>query len=135
MGSKECSIQQDEDVIYSLSFLNIQEIDLFDRRIGKIEGLENCKHLKKLGLRKNLIRKIENINHLTKLEDLELYDNQLTIIEGLDTLKALKILDLSFNNLKKIQGIDKLTNIEKLFLLSNRFKKVIQKKFNLSLLD
>jgi len=48
---------------------------LFDKRIGKIEGLENCAKLKILGLRKNIIKKIENISHLTELVELELYDN------------------------------------------------------------
>jgi len=44
-------------------------------RIGKIQGLENCKDLKKLGLRKNILKKIENLENLTELVELELYDN------------------------------------------------------------
>ena len=34
-------------------------------RIPKIEGLTNCTNLKKLGLRKNLVKKIEGIENCT----------------------------------------------------------------------
>jgi protein phosphatase 1 regulatory subunit 7 len=41
-------------------------------------------------MRWNLIKKIENLDSLTTLEELELYDNQITKIEGLNALVNLK---------------------------------------------
>lgn len=41
-------------------------------------------------MRWNLIKKIENLDSLTTLEELELYDNQITKIEGLEALINLK---------------------------------------------
>lgn len=45
--------------------------------------------LSRLYLRWNLIKKIENLDTLTTLEELELYDNQITEIENLDALQNL----------------------------------------------
>lgn len=44
----------------------------------------------RLYLRWNLIKKIENLEKLTTLQELELYDNQITEIENLDTLTNLE---------------------------------------------
>src|SRR4051794_3800317 len=77
-------------------------IEYIGARICALEGLENCKNLKKLLLRRNVIKKIENILHLDQLEEFELYDNQIKSIEGLEGLKNLKYLDISYNLIKKV---------------------------------
>jgi protein phosphatase 1 regulatory subunit 7 len=58
-------------------------IDLNHGRVGQIERWE-LTNLKRLFLRWNLIKKIENLEAFTDLAELELYDNQITQIEGLD---------------------------------------------------
>jgi protein phosphatase 1 regulatory subunit 7 len=65
-------------------------------RIGKIEGLEHCKNLKKLFMRQNLIRKIEGLENNTELEELELYDNKIAVIENISHLTKLKYITSSF---------------------------------------
>ena len=60
MGSERLPIDPKDDYI-----------EFFDKRIPKISGLEDCKDLKILNLRKNLITKIENIGHLLKLKELD----------------------------------------------------------------
>jgi Leucine-rich repeat (LRR) protein len=73
MGGEHCPIEPDSEVVdFCMQY-----------RIPKIEGLEDCKNLKKLGLRKNLVKKIENIEHCTEMVELELYDNRLTKIENI----------------------------------------------------
>jgi Leucine-rich repeat (LRR) protein len=59
-------------------------LDFVNRRLGSISGLEKCTNLKQIYFRKNLFTKIENLNHLTKLEHLELYDNKISKLEGID---------------------------------------------------
>jgi protein phosphatase 1 regulatory subunit 7 len=59
--------------------------DLNHGRVGQIERWE-LNNLKRLYLRWNLIKKIENLEAFTSLVELEFYDNQITKIEGLDTL-------------------------------------------------
>lgn len=41
-------------------------------------------------MRWNLIKKIENLDHLTELQELELYDNQITELENLNCLVNLE---------------------------------------------
>ena len=45
-----------------------EEIEYIGERIRAIENLEKCKNLKRLLLRRNVIKKIENISHLTQLK-------------------------------------------------------------------
>ena len=80
----------------------------------------------KLGLRKNLIKKIEGIENCTQLVELELYDNRITQIENLTPLTNLVILDLAFNTIKEITpgSLDSLVNLKKIFLSANKIKKI-----------
>jgi protein phosphatase 1 regulatory subunit 7 len=131
MGSEACPIEPESEVVdFCMQY-----------RIPKIEGLEECKTLKvsflsyfvnrfrvlqKLGLRKNLVKKIENIEHCTELVELELYDNRITKIENLEPLSKLIILDLAFNAIKEVTPgcLDSLVNLKKLYLSANKIKKI-----------
>jgi|GEM_PF-4109869 len=53
----------------------------------------------KLDLKKNAIRKIENLENLTELEYLDLSNNEITTLENLDKLTKLIYLDLERNRL------------------------------------
>jgi protein phosphatase 1 regulatory subunit 7 len=77
-------------------------------------------------LRKNLIKKIEGIEHCTEMEELELYDNRLVKLENLTPLTNLVILDLAFNSIKEVTpgSLDTLVNLKKLYLSANKIKKI-----------
>ncbi|XP_077292848.1 uncharacterized protein LOC143915901 [Arctopsyche grandis] len=113
------------------------ELDLNHRRMRKIQDLEPLTKLERLCLRWNLIKKIENLNTLTTLVELEFYDNQITCIENLDCLVNLEILDLSFNRISEIKGLDKLLGLKKLYLNSNKISNIknIDHLTNLELLE
>eukprot|EP01016_Furgasonia_blochmanni_P046963 TRINITY_DN6841_c0_g1_i5.p1 TRINITY_DN6841_c0_g1~~TRINITY_DN6841_c0_g1_i5.p1 ORF type:complete len:291 (+),score=78.79 TRINITY_DN6841_c0_g1_i5:90-875(+) len=113
MGTGECPIDE-----------NATEIELYGMRIGKIQGLEKCNQLRRLGLRQNLIPDIEGVENLLLIEELELYDNRITRIENIAHMTNMRVLDLSFNNIKKIEGLETLGEIESLFLLANKIKKI-----------
>ena len=101
-----------------------------------IEGLEKVKNLQvsgnlminlqRLGLRKNLIKKIEGIETCHNLVELELYDNKISKLENLNHLKNLTFLDLAFNVIKEVTpgSLDGLTNLRKLYLSANKIKKI-----------
>ena len=55
-----------------------------------------------MGLRKNLIKKIEGLDNCLALEQIELYDNRIRHIENLSHLQNLVFLDLSYNRIKEI---------------------------------
>jgi len=95
-------------------------------RIPKIEGLEECKNLKRLGLRKNLIKKIEGLENNTELVELELYDNKILILENINHLSNLIVLDMAFNVIKEVTPgcLDGLVNLKKIFLSANKIRKI-----------
>jgi len=67
LGSEELPIDPEADEIeYCMIY-----------RIPKIENLESATKLRVLGLRKNLIKKIEGLDQNKELEELELYDNRI----------------------------------------------------------
>lgn len=120
-----------------LDLTNLEELNLSENSICKIEGLKTFTKLKKLKLSNNSIRKIEGLETLTKLTYLNLSYNHITKIEGLLTLTNLRVLYLNNNNLCelkseliiensiwKIEGLDTLTNLVELFLNNNNIQKI-----------
>ena len=67
--------------------IEAEDIDLNHCRVASMANFTVLTHTKTLGLRYNLISKIEGICQLVNsLREIELYDNQITKIENLDTL-------------------------------------------------
>lgn len=71
------------------------------------------------------IKRIDNLQQLSSLQNLRLDNNTITKIEHLDMLVHLRWLDLSFNNITEITGLDALGKLEDLSLFNNRIS-VIQ---------
>ncbi|KAL8168768.1 UNVERIFIED_CONTAM: hypothetical protein K2H54_016478 [Gekko kuhli] len=87
----------------------------------KIEGLQQCIHLRKLYLYCNRISTIENLENLIELEVVWLNGNQIKEIKGLSTLLGLKELNLAGNSVSKIgHCLDPNEEIEKINLSGNR---------------
>ncbi|KAJ3145152.1 hypothetical protein HK101_002528, partial [Irineochytrium annulatum] len=97
-------------------------IDLTHARLRTLEGLglERFKGLKILGLRQNLLKKIEYLEHNTDLEEVDFYDNAISRIGGLDALVKLKSLDLSFNKIKHIDNVSHLKDLTDIFFVANK---------------
>lgn len=73
--------------------------------IEKIEGLDNNLEMHTLNLENNIVKKIENINHLKKLETLWLKSNRIGLngksdFENLANVKKVKVLDIQSNHIK-----------------------------------
>jgi len=79
-----------------------------------------------LGLRKNLIKKIEGLENNTELVELELYDNKIIKLENINHLSNLIVLDMAFNVIKEITpgSLDGLVNLKKIFLSANKIRKI-----------
>ena len=116
---------------------NIVEIDLSDKDIIEITGLDKLVNLQKIDLSDNIITKIKNINNLVNLQILNLSDNMITEIKNIDNLVNLQELYLSGNKITEITGLDNLVNLQELDLCYNRITEIknIDNLVNLQELD
>lgn len=80
--------------------------------------------LTKLDLKKNAIRKIENLDNLSKLEQLDLSNNEISSLENLDTLVNLTFLDLERNRITEIKNLQNNQHIRTLGLSSNNIEQL-----------
>lgn len=81
---------------------DIDEIELASSGINELEGLEYCKHVKKLDLSDNCIFDLSLFFSLSYLEELDLSDNEIELIDTLGNLEHLKSLNLSNNPVSDI---------------------------------
>ncbi|KAA1103503.1 hypothetical protein PGT21_020035 [Puccinia graminis f. sp. tritici] len=103
----------------------LEELDLYDNQIAKIEGLENLHNLKTLDFSFNLIRRIENLDSLRSLTTLYLIQNKISQIEALDNLaNTLTSLELGSNRIRQITNLACLTNLTELWLGRNKISKL-----------
>ncbi|KAI9626203.1 hypothetical protein H4Q26_015954, partial [Puccinia striiformis f. sp. tritici PST-130] len=121
-----------EDDLTPFSGLEVlEELDLYDNQISKIEGLHQLPNLKTLDFSFNLIRKIENLDSLESLStlyliqnNLELGSNRIRHITNLSCLINLTELWLGRNKISKLEGLDSLVNLRSLSIQSNRIIKL-----------
>ena len=117
--------------------VNLQTLDLWGNQISKIEGLQKLVNLQTLSLSDNQISKIEGLQKLVNLQTLDLSQSQINKIEELQKLVNLQTLDLSQNQINKIEGLEMLVNLQTLNLWGNQISKIegLQKLVNLQTLD
>jgi internalin A len=114
----------------------LQELNLQDNEITKIENLDRLVNLQVLNLSINRISEIEGLNNLVNLRHLGLaYNNRYTTTTGsisggilqisnLNNLQNLEFLDLSFNLIGEINGLDNLLMLSSLNLSNNSITKI-----------
>ena len=98
---------------------DIDELDLPDRGMENLDGLEYCKQLRKLDLSNNKLSDISEIAGLIYLEELYLADNQIGYIDALSNLHYLKIVDLSNNQIDDISPLYDLEYLEYIHFSGN----------------
>ena len=102
----------------------MQELQLWENQIRKIEGLETLVGLQKLVVSSNQISKIEGFETLVALQALDLSNNQISKIEGFDSLCSLQELDLGYNQISEIERLEHLSSLQKLYLSHNQIKEI-----------
>ncbi len=113
------SVITDEDINTYIVIPRIQNLNLRNNMIEKIDGLETFEQLKVLNLFKNEINDISGINWegFAKLRALSLGYNQISDIDPLEVIDTLEELDVSYNllagrfnfnmsNMKKLWSAD-----------------------------
>ncbi len=76
---------------------NVVSINLSDKNIIEITGLDTLVNLQTLDLSNNMITEIKGLDSLVSLQSLSLHNNMITEIKGLDTLVNFHFLYLYEN--------------------------------------
>ncbi|MDC0144736.1 protein phosphatase 1 regulatory subunit 42, partial [Verrucomicrobia bacterium] len=75
----------------------VTKLNLTDKKLTDVKGLENLMQLKVLNLQFNQLTDVKGLEKLTQLTNLQLIGNQLTNVKGLEKLTQLKVLPLYDN--------------------------------------
>ena len=81
---------------------HVIHLNLLNRGITKVEGLDALSQLQILNLNDNQITKIEGLDALSKLQELYLGGNKITKIEGLDLDNAQAVVKYCKEAIKKV---------------------------------
>lgn len=89
--------------------------------------------LRSLELGGNRLRSLENLSHLTNLEELWVGKNKITSLQGIAPLTKLRVLSIQSNRLTKLEGLETLTALEELYLSHNGIEKLENLEHNTQL--
>jgi Leucine-rich repeat (LRR) protein len=125
----------------SLEALNhayqLEELTVYDNKLGSLKGLENKPNLKVLNAGGNQLTDISALLDASNLETLNLWRTQLTSLKGLENKHNLKVLGVSNSQLTDISALQDSSKLETLDLQNNRLTSLagLEKKTNLKFLD
>ncbi|XZM35304.1 putative mucin/carbohydrate-binding domain-containing protein (plasmid) [Clostridium perfringens] len=91
-------------------------LDLNNKGIRNIEGLQYCTNITRLSLPKNRLVNINQLKSLTKLTYLDISHNQINDINPLSNLTNLSTIWLNGNSISNINSLNNLTNLRELHL-------------------
>jgi len=114
----------DGEQIYKEDLRHIWELDLSNKNIMDIEGLQYCTRLYSLFLDNNNITDISPLSNLTNLIELSLNGNNISDISPLSDLSNLIVLSLTYNNITDLSPLFDLTNLTELYLGNNNISDI-----------
>ena len=98
----------------------LTHLDLSDKNISNLSGIEYCTNLKYLNLSRNNIRCAYLIGKLRNLTTLILNENKIQDISFVSKLPLLITLELESNDIKEIPNLDNCTNLKLIDISNNR---------------
>ncbi len=99
------------EAITTHSFFYLTELNVNNKRIKDLTGLEHAQNLLHLSLFQNEISDVSPLSKLRKLKVLNIGHNDISDISPLSELTQLQILLLSFNTVSEISPITELTQL------------------------
>jgi protein phosphatase 1 regulatory subunit 42 len=97
----------------------LTHVNLTDKKIDAIQGLELCSNLQCLYLTDNRIQRIENL-FFENLTHLYLQDNNISVMQNFEPLKNLRKLFIGGNDIELIQGLEACVRLEELHVQAQR---------------
>ena len=116
---------------------SLTTLDLKQKCISSLDGIDYFKKLKVLKLPNNSINDISPLAALDDLEALDLSGNCIVDVSPLSGLKKLKVLNLAGNFIEDVSSLASLTGLQELYLYNNKIKdlSVLNKKLDVKILD
>lgn len=98
----------------------LEEIDLSNKSITTLKGIQFANNLKSLILNKNNIKNSNQLKSLTKLVNLDLSENKIEDVFFLTNLKKLKRINLESNNISEIPNLSYLHDLDSINISNNK---------------
>ena len=117
----------DRDPVQDITIAELKEVtslELNDKKIKNLTGLENCTNLTTLYLDNNAIKDISPLKNLTNLTTLSLNNNVIRDVSSLSSLTNLTTLSLNNNVINDVSSLSWLTNLTTLSLNNNAINDV-----------
>ena len=102
----------------------VTTLELNEKQITDVSGIEKFTNLKTLDLEYNNISDITPLSSLTKLTDLRLHSNNISNISPLQTLTNITYLSLGINKIRDITPLSALTKLKTLGLGENEISNI-----------
>ncbi|WP_409023179.1 leucine-rich repeat domain-containing protein (plasmid) [Enterococcus faecium] len=96
------STRKTTDPVYKNELEKLETLDLTNKGIQNLSGLENCVNIKTLNLAKNKISDISSIANLKQLVNVDLSDNQLNDISVFKNSTSVETITVNNNNIANI---------------------------------
>ncbi|CAH8662713.1 unnamed protein product [Heterobilharzia americana] len=93
----------------------LEDLDVYDNQISKIENLDCLTKLTNLDLSFNRIKSIENLDNLRNVKKLFLVNNRISKVENLSSMRNLEMLELGSNKIRKLENLEELTKLTQLY--------------------
>lgn len=116
------AIGQEEGDLYSREIQDIEKLDVRNKKVKSLEGLQHLVNLKVLNLNWNQIQDISPLAGLYSLEHLKLWGNQISDISPLSRLSRLEVLTLEDNRITDIESLAGLDRLQMLWLRKNNIR-------------
>lgn len=100
----------------------LEKLDLSDKNISSLKGIEHAVNLKHLNLCRNEIRDASLLSKLVNLNTLELSENKIEDVSFLSDLVNLKSIGLDSNNISEISNLTNLTELQILNISNNQIQ-------------
>ncbi|XZM35536.1 immunoglobulin-like domain-containing protein (plasmid) [Clostridium perfringens] len=124
LNKKLGSDRQPYQAIYLSELNNLNDLDLSNKNISDLTGLEHCSNLITLNLQNNNIKDINQLKNLTKLKNLRLFNNPIRDISVLANLTNLNFINISKTQISDVNSLRNLTNLTYLDLRSNKINDI-----------
>lgn len=113
-----------EESVAKSDLETLTDVDLSNKKIKNLQGLEYAANVTQLNLSHNEIADISSLMGLSKIQSLNLRENQISSIEDLSAMKELESLYISWNQISSLEVLKQLPRLRVLFANNNQISNI-----------